>query len=997
MNVPLQGVDAALLSRVLDASVSGAVLADARQDDVPLIYVNPTFEHLTGYSAAEVIGRNCRFLQGEDRDQSARHDLRHAIATGQPVTAILRNYRKDGSLFLCEVTLSALRDEDGQVTHVMGFQHDVTAREAARWEASQASQRLLATLNNLPDPFISCDRNRTVTYANAAAAARFGHPPSEIIGQPLAVLSPDAVLTPTSQAAARVLETGVTEHISMHSDLLDLDLEATAYAINDGVAVLMRDVTAERHALQEARESQERFAKVFAASPLAIAVTRLRDGQFIEVNPAFSHLSGYTREEVIGRTSTDLQLWPEPGERTELVSVLQQRGALIDREMVFRVKSGELRDTVTTILPITLAREECMLSMVRDVSQERRAQRQLEASEQAARHAAAELQRTLDQSPDMIVSVDAQGRFLGVSAASERLLGYPPHVMSGRPYLDFVHPDDRPRTVQVVTHPDTLGENGIFQNRYVHRDGSLVWLEWSSVQLLDGVVYGVARDITARRAADEAQAFLAAIVQASPDAIIGLSLDSIIQSWNGGAERMYGYAATEMIGQRITAIVPLELAEEQRALLARAAQGEYSPSIETTRLSREGRGIPVQLSIAPIFDSEGTVVGVSKIAHDISGRREAERQIQQLNITLQRKLEHLTGLHKIDAAITSSPDLYMTLGVVLDEVVAQVEVDAATVQLLDTHAMTLTYAATRGFTAPLPQEPATRLGQGLSGRVALTREPVIVNDLRAAALPAIRQAWADREGFCAYAAVPLSAKGKSLGVLGVFRRQPFDEATDWLATLQILAGQAAIAVENTQLFLGLERSNLELGLAYQETIEGWARALDLRDKETEGHSRRVTEMTVRLCRALGVAGVDLVHVQRGALLHDIGKMGIADAILLKPGPLTEEEWVEMRKHPGYAVELLSPIRFLHPAMDIPQYHHEKWDGSGYPHGLRETAIPLTARAFAIVDVYDALTNDRPYRQAWSRTRALTHLQDQAGRHFDPEIIRTFTAMMQVDG
>ena len=138
---------------------------------------------------------------------------------------------------------------------------------------------------------------------------------------------------------------------------------------------------------------------------------------------------------------------------------------------------------------------------------------------------------------------------------------------------------------------------------------------------------------------------------------------------------------------------------------------------------------------------------------------------------------------------------------------------------------------------------------------------------------------------------------------------------------------------------------------------------------------------MELCRVLGVSSEDLVHVRRGALLHDIGKMGIADAILLKPGPLTDEEWAEMRKHPGYAVDLLTPIQFLRPALDIPHYHHEKWDGNGYPLGLKGHGIPLTARAFAVVDVYDALTNDRPYREAWSHEQALAYLEAQAGTQF----------------
>ncbi|UQN09659.1 HD-GYP domain-containing protein [Deinococcus sp. QL22] len=167
----------------------------------------------------------------------------------------------------------------------------------------------------------------------------------------------------------------------------------------------------------------------------------------------------------------------------------------------------------------------------------------------------------------------------------------------------------------------------------------------------------------------------------------------------------------------------------------------------------------------------------------------------------------------------------------------------------------------------------------------------------------------------------------------------------------------------------------------------------MRDKETEGHSRKVTEMTVALCQQLGASSEQLVQVRRGALLHDIGKMGIGDAVPLKPGRLTDEEWVEMRKHPSHAVELLSPIRFLRPALDTPEYHHEKWGGSGYPYGLSGEVIPLTARAFAVVDVYDALTSDRPYRQAWTREQALEHIQAGAGTHFDPHVVQAFLHLL----
>ncbi len=193
----------------------------------------------------------------------------------------------------------------------------------------------------------------------------------------------------------------------------------------------------------------------------------------------------------------------------------------------------------------------------------------------------------------------------------------------------------------------------------------------------------------------------------------------------------------------------------------------------------------------------------------------------------------------------------------------------------------------------------------------------------------------------------------------------------------------------------LQQAHTDLLLSYDATIEGWVYALDLRDKETEGHSQRVTEMTARLAQAAGIVDPELTHVRRGALLHDVGKLGIPDAILLKPGKLTDEEWVIMRRHPQYAYDMLAPIPFLRPALDIPFCHHEKWDGSGYPRGLAGEAIPLAARLFAAVDVWDALRSDRPYRAGWPKEKVLDYICTQAGTHFDPKAVDLFLQMIAV--
>jgi HD-GYP domain-containing protein (c-di-GMP phosphodiesterase class II) len=213
--------------------------------------------------------------------------------------------------------------------------------------------------------------------------------------------------------------------------------------------------------------------------------------------------------------------------------------------------------------------------------------------------------------------------------------------------------------------------------------------------------------------------------------------------------------------------------------------------------------------------------------------------------------------------------------------------------------------------------------------------------------------------------------------------------SDWLRFLEMLGGQAAIAVDSASLFSNLQRSNAELTAAYDATIAGWARALDMRDHETEVHTKSVVEKTLQLARKLEIPDSELIHLQRGATLHDIGKMGIPDRILLKPGRLTDEEWTIMRQHPQFAYNLLAPIDYLRPAIDIPYHHHERWDGSGYPLGLKGEEIPLPARLFAVVDVYDALTSDRPYRKAWSQQKALEYIKEQSGKLFDPKITAIF--------
>ena len=402
---------------------------------------------------------------------------------------------------------------------------------------------------------------------------------------------------------------------------------------------------------------------------------------------------------------------------------------------------------------------------------------------------------------------------------------------------------------------------------------------------------------------------------------------------------------------------------------------------ELRLLNKDSGPFWVRVEATAMADADGKTV-CRAVVSNITARKTAEAQTEIL-------VRRLSALHRIDTAIAGAIDLRLALGVVLEQATVQLEMDAARVLLLDPVTLILEYVAGRGFRTVAAMKSGIRLGESFAGRAALERRIIQVTDpARIKEHPNFAALWSG-EGFAACYSVPLISKGEVKGVLEVFHRTPCVIDADWQAFLETLAEQTAIAVDSAQLFKKLQHSTMELSLAYDETIKGWSRALDLRDKETGDHTRRVTEMTVRMAKKMGMNDVDLVHVRRGAMLHDIGKMGVPDAILLKPGPLTEIEWETMFQHPQFAHDVLSPVSYLRKALDIPYSHHEKWDGSGYPQGMKGEQIPLAARLFAVVDVWDSLRSDRPYRAGWTADKVLEYLRSKAGAHFDPTAVELF--------
>ncbi|HWE36020.1 MAG TPA: HD domain-containing phosphohydrolase [Isosphaeraceae bacterium] len=630
-----------------------------------------------------------------------------------------------------------------------------------------------------------------------------------------------------------------------------------------------------------------------------------------------------------------------------------------------------------------------------------------------------------------VVITDALGRVEWVNEGFTRITGYTLEDVVGRtPGSVLQGPETDPRTVAVMRRGIRAGAGFNVEVLNYARSGRAYWLDIEARPVFDvaGALthfIAIQCDVTGRKRAERRTEALNRLLRC-----IHRALSQYLDDSNSRAT-YHDLAAglLDLTDSRAVAIVTVgETGAEEVELLA-AAGGDpegLRPWIDRARAGgRFAIDAPggVHHAGMPLFHG-ATLVGVVALAGRPGGydaeltsyiepllttcanlveadrndrrRRRAEEQIRLLYGRLERRLDRLSCLRLIDMAITSSLDLRVTLGVVLDHALAQLGVDAAAILLLDPIQQGLDCACRRGFRASDPSELAVRVGEGLSGAAVREHRTVAVADLAAEATALARPQLVDREGFVAYFAVPLLVKGQVKGVLEAYHRNRLDPEPEWLDFLETLAGQAAIAVDNASLFEHLQRSNSELTLAYDATIEGWSHALDLRDRETEGHSRRVTEMTLRLARAMGIDGPELVQVRRGALLHDIGKMGVPDAILQKPGPLTDAEWVVMRKHPDYARDMLSPIAFLRPALPIPYCHHEKWDGTGYPRGLAGDRIPLEARIFAAVDIWDALLSDRPYRKGWPPAQVYDHIRSLAGTHLDPAVVEAFLAILDAD-
>lgn len=364
-------------------------------------------------------------------------------------------------------------------------------------------------------------------------------------------------------------------------------------------------------------------------------------------------------------------------------------------------------------------------------------------------------------------------------------------------------------------------------------------------------------------------------------------------------------------------------------------------------------------------------------------------------LTTRITASELSTLLKVSSSLASTLELSKVLQIAIESVADLLRIGTGAIYTLENE--TLLLGAT---TPPLPPQfpdefRFARLDDHPHIKQAVVNKtPVYLHDARIDTLSPAERIIVNTRHLVSILYFPLLLKNEAIGVFIVGTTDsPRRFSPSEIDLSYMLSFQVSLAIANAKLYQKAQQAIADISQAYDATLEGWSRVLDMRDHVTDEHTHRVADLTVALAKKMDIAEEYLGHIRRGALLHDIGKMAIPDSILQKPDVLTDAELAIMRTHPEKAYSILSQIEYLIPAMDIPYCHHEKWDGTGYPRGLKGEEIPIAARLFAVVDVFDALTSDRPYRKAWNQEDALDHIREQSGKYFWPEAAKAFCEMM----
>jgi PAS domain S-box-containing protein/putative nucleotidyltransferase with HDIG domain len=896
-------------------------------------------------------------------------------------------------------------------------------------------ERFQIIFEHAPDAYFLHDLEGKILDGNQAAEQLLGYDRGELIGKnflKLNIFPEDEVEKILDGMAHSELgqATGPEEYRLIRKDGSRIDVEiSTRPVLLEGTPLVLgiaRDVTRRKQAQRDLEKSEERYHSLFENVPIGL-YRSTPEGKWTDVNWPLVKILGYpSKSALLDVNVSNLYVNPEDEVRWRERIDSQQVVTNFETQL-YRYDGSKI-----WVLDNTRAvhdqqgRLEAFEGGLKDITKRKRAEHDLQRSEEKYR-------RFFETSHACVFISSCDGAWLEMNQAAADMFGYrSKEELSQVPIRElYAHPEERDLFVSEI---ESKGETRDFLVKLRRKSGELIdGLISAKIYQQDGQIIGyqgTIRNITDQvaYAAELKQRTLQleALQEIGLNLSSELNLDELLENIvhhavklvNGEGGSFYLpdecqrvlKAAVRIGYQDLPQDVHLKQGEGligrvwekgETILVEDYAHWEYCVPVLAKAFGRRSLiGVPVIWG--------GEFRGVLEILHPPEHPfSDEDRQLLEMLATqaavalhnarlfgnAQLRLHRLRSLREIDRSISSSLDLKTTLTVIIKRLVSSLKVDAGSILLLNPDTLRLEYVTGTGFQSETIAATQIRMGEGCAGRAAQERKTIFVEDLSRENNHFEFNRLIREEEFFSYFGVPLLAKGKLLGVLEVFHRSRLNPGEEWREFFETLANQAALAIDHLQMFQDLERTNLELNKAYHEVIEGWARALEMRDDDTEGHSRRVEELTLALAREMGVEPQKMASIRKGALLHDIGKMGIPDSILHKPSQLTEKEWELMKEHPRHAYHLLSPIEHLRPALDIPYCHHENWDGSGYPRGLSGEEIPLAARIFSIVDVWDALRSDRPYRNAWSDEEALSYIKEQTGKKFDPQVVKAFLSVI----
>lgn len=780
-----------------------------------------------------------------------------------------------------------------------------------------------------------------------------------------------------------------------HRDFSQADIHLALAMASHAASVI------ESAKLYEKMERHDSFIRaLFENSAEGVAVLSI-NGKFNYISPTEERILGYDVQTTKIQNYLDV-VHPADASiaRSAFQTCLRNPGELILAEYRAKHQDGSWRYLEVSMKNLTNdPNVGGVVANFRDITERKQTAMALEQRE-------AHFRALIENSAEGVAILDNQGKLTYLAPAEKDLSGYDPEELVGTSVFDKMHPEDAERLRTIFVESLNIPSRAVsFEYRARHKNGEWQYFDATGNNLLhDPSVQGIVvnyRNITTRKqteqALKESQDRLFSIITTAPNGIIVIDSFSRIVLMNPAAERIFVCSSLNMLGKDLSLLMP----ERYRTSHHRLVEAFGDHGVSNRRIGRyetlygqrtTGEEFPMEAFISK-YEMNGDKFYTVTL-QDITERKQDEDN-------LRRRAEELQQLASVSSGLRIAMNVSEIIPLVVRHAVDIVSGHYGTIYLLEEGTGNLAspgwYSVDKGEDINATGEPLLRhaMGKGITGHVAKTGEIYITEDIHH---DPIAYLLPDEKELLRYAhsgiSLPLLSREKVIGVLHIRLTTAHTFSKTEIRLLTAIAEMAGNALHRATLYEQTLFQAEELARAYDSTLSGWARALELRDELTEGHTRRVTELTLELARAMNIPETELVQIRRGAILHDIGKMGIPDSILNKPGPLAAHEQRIMRMHPQYAYEMLSFIPFLQSALDIPFCHHEWWNGEGYPRGLKGEEIPLSARIFSVVDVWDALTSDRPYRAAWTPERTLNYLQDGSGKQFEPRVVEAFLSLIK---